>query len=494
VAATALMLDDLPDIQALVLTSWKRLPHAAYVFATFDERRDPEAVAARRRWLAALVPDVSTCAEISVTRDDDQVPAPAGATPPRLQLALSAVGLAALGATPAELAGLADEAKQGMYARARILGDGATPAWELGGAGPRLGALVACFAPDATALEEMIADHTARLVAIDATVVVERTQFLGRREHFGYADGLSQPCIAGTRKRPDPDNEVPTGEILLGYLNAYDRMPKGPRGVGADGQPLDLGKNGTYLVFRKLEQHVERFWGYFAEQARALLHCGYGPGPDCTPAELDAWTDWLAAKAIGRWRSGAPLSLSPEHEDPAKATPEVCNDFRFAANDPHGERCPIGSHIRRANPRDARGAGETPQESLAVVRRHRLVRRGRSWGPPMDREAALTGQSDGQRRGLLFISLQASIARGFEFVQQTWLSNLGFARLNREGDPLAGGEVDPRGQTGGDVHDYFTIPVAPIRIRLVDRPQMVSTTGGEYFFLPSLTALRHWSR
>jgi Dyp-type peroxidase family len=483
--------EELADIQALVFTAWKRLPHAAFLFVVFHPERTPARIARNRFWLGGLVDQVARASEISVAREADDSTVPTGG-PNRLQLALSHDGLRAVGARDTELLGLADEAKQGMHRRARILGDGHDPTWELGGDGPRLGALLACYASEPAKLEAMVAEHKARLAAIDADVIDERTTWLGNREHFGFADGLSQPNIPGTRPpgKEDPANEVPAGELLLGYRNAYDRMPRGPMGVDRDGLPIDLGKNGTYLVFRKLEQHVEVFWNYFATQAAALRQTGTGPPENCAPAELDAWTEWLAAKVMGRWRSGAPMSLCPDYDDPAMGAPGVCNKFEYAANDPDGELCPIGSHIRRAYPRDARGAGESPEESRVVTRRHRILRRGRSYGTPIEPEAAMSGQVDTSgHRGLYFISLQASIARGFEFVQQSWLSNLGFAELSREGDPIVAGEVDPRGTP----HDELTIPMSPIRLRLRGRPRMVTTRGGEYFFLPSITALRHWA-
>jgi Dyp-type peroxidase family len=478
-ASSALELD---DIQALAVTSWKRLQHAAYLFVTFDPAGS---VAARKAWLARVVDAVSPASHVpprDVDAGTDAAPRPGG--PPRVQLALTATGMRALGATDAEMHGFADEAKQGMAARARILGDGEDPAserWELGAKGkPRIDALIACYAETAPALDELVRHHTSGVVAAGATVVDERTTWIGKREHFGYADGISQPIIAGTRDGADPSHVVPAGEILLGYHNAYNRMPRGPRGA------IDLGRNGSYLVVRKLEQDVVAFWSYFASEARALLGCGHGPGPDCTDAQLDAWIDWLAAKVVGRWRSGASLVASPDHDDASKANPETVNRYDYRDKDLHGELCPIGSHVRRANPRDARD-GSTAEESRLVVRRHRLLRRGRSWGPPLDREAALQGKRDGQRRGLMFMCLQASIARGFEFVQQTWLSNMGFGGLAREGDPLMGGEVDPRGAP----HSTFTIPVQPVRIRLHGIPRFVTTLGGEYFFMPSMTALRH---
>jgi Dyp-type peroxidase family len=218
-------------------------------------------------------------------------------------------------------------------------------------------------------------------------------------------------------------------------------------------------------VFRKLDQDVVAFWTWLAAQARRL-----------DPADPGPLTEQLAAKLMGRWRSGAPLVLAPDADDPGKADPQVRNAFAYLKDDPDGKLCPMSSHVRRANPRDAHGGSE--DESLTVVQRHRILRRGRTYGPPLAVEAAIAGRDDGQRRGLYFISLQASIARGFEFIQQTWLSNLGFAGGFDEADPITG----PSGCC-------FTVPADPLRLRLHALPRVVTTAGGGYFMLPSLATL-----
>ena len=168
----------------------------------------------------------------------------------------------------------------------------------------------------------------------------------------------------------------------------------------------------------------------------------------------------------------------PDRDDPRYATPEHLNAFRYLEHDPYGRRCPIASHVRRANPRDARGG--SAKDSLKVSNRHRIVRRGRSYGPRLDDAAALAGTDDGVPRGLYFISLQASIARGFEFIQQTWLSNPGFNGVFCEPDPIMG---------NGDGTAEVSLPDSPLRLRLQDVPSVVTVLGGGYFFLPSLTAL-----
>ncbi len=438
---------DLEDIQGLVYTGWGEHEYAGYLFATLAD------ATRARAWLDGVRRQVSP-ASLSRTAPGD-----------RVNIALSPQGLAKLGVPDEVYAALPQEAKRGMASRARILGDDEPTGWELG-KDNELDVLVMVFARDPDRRAALLAEHRDALRAAGASVRdPELSYSLAGKEHFGFADGVSQPFLAGKRDEPrHGEPALPTGEILLGYRNAYDRLPASPM-WGKD----DFGKNGTYLVFRKLHQHVDRFWGYVAARAREL---------EADPVAAAELTEVLAAKLVGRWKSGAPLVLSPHRDDPAYATPERINTFNFHDLDPHGERCPISSHVRRANPRDARG--DEPKESMKVVMRHRILRRGRSYGRPLPEADALAGRDDGVARGLYFISLQASIARGFEFIQQTWLSNPGFNSLFSEPDPIMG---------NGDGTAEVTIPASPVRLRLANVPSVVTVMGGGYFFLPSLTAL-----
>ncbi len=438
---------DLEDIQGLVYTGWGEHEYAGYLFATLAD------ATRARAWLDGVRRQVSP-ASLSRTAPGD-----------RVNIALSPQGLAKLGVPDEVYAALPQEAKRGMASRARILGDDEPTGWELG-KDNELDVLVMVFARDPDRRAALLAEHRDALRAAGASVRdPELSYSLAGKEHFGFADGVSQPFLAGKRDEPrHGEPALPTGEILLGYRNAYDRLPVSPM-WGKD----DFGKNGTYLVFRKLHQHVDRFWGYVAARAREL---------EADPVAAAELTEVLAAKLVGRWKSGAPLVLSPHRDDPAYATPERINTFNFHDLDPHGERCPISSHVRRANPRDARG--DEPKDSMKVVMRHRILRRGRSYGRPLPEADALAGRDDGVARGLYFISLQASIARGFEFIQQTWLSNPGFNSLFSEPDPIMG---------NGDGTAEVTIPASPVRLRLANVPSVVTVMGGGYFFLPSLTAL-----
>jgi Dyp-type peroxidase family len=437
---------DLADIQGLVYSAWNDHPYAAYLFARLGED-----AARNRGWLADLVPRVTSAAR---TRR-----VPHG----RVQLALAAGGVAALGAPAEVCSALPQELKDGMASRARILGDADPATWELGTSD----VVVMVFARDASARQAMIDRERDALAAAGGHVVAEELTWpLDGKEHFGFADGLSQPFVPGAHERPRPGQDpVAAGEILLGYPNGYGKLPQGPR-WGDD----DLGRNGTYLVFRKLRQDVARFWSWLHARAEELA------GGD-RDAVLHL-TDLLAAKLVGRWRSGAPIVLAPDHDVPELARAEHRNAFGYLELDPDGVRCPIASHIRRANPRDARGG--TPDDSELVVSRHRIVRRGRSFGSPLHLVDARAGRDDGVPRGLYFICLQASIARGFEFIQQTWLSSPGFHGLFGEPDAITG---------NGDGTGHITIPADPLRLRLPNVPNVVRVTGGGYFFLPSLTAL-----
>ena len=281
-------------------------------------------------------------------------------------------------------------------------------------------------------------------------------------------------------KAGDKSNTVPAGEFILGYPNGYglytDRpvlpasapgaglLPRDPAGSGG----ADLGRNGTYVILRQLHQDVIGFWHYLESVTR---------NPDGTvnvPAKVH-----LGARLVGRWPGGAPLVLSPDGDDPALSS---ATDFGYHATDPEGLRCPFGAHVRRSNPRDSLDPDPGSQASIDVGNRHRLLRRGREYGPVATTEDLARGVDDGVERGLYFVCLSANIARQFEFVQHTWLNNPKFDGLYQDPDPL----VAPHDGT-----DCFTIPRKPVRARLTGLPQFVTVEGGAYFFLPGLNAIRY---
>lgn len=300
------------------------------------------------------------------------------------------------------------------------------------------------------------------------------------REHFGFADGVSQPIPygepvaldGGGDAAEDPWHGVPAGEILLGYANAHHEPAPGPLldvdsgaerfGLMPDGDrqgKLSLGLNGTYMVVRELRQDVAAFWRSLDGQAARIN--AHDPGREPIDAQ------WLAERVVGRHPDGRLLCPSGYYA--------TMNDTGFHKDDPHGHGCPPGSHVRRANPRDGLAPDAASAASqLAATNNHRILRRGRKYGPTI----ADPRVDDGAERGLLFACLNTDIARQFEFVQQTWILNRNFADLFDEADPLIG----PRGP--------FTIRERPLR-RIVEVDTFVRLAGGEYFFLPSLSALAY---
>src|SRR5262249_43487080 len=268
-------------------------------------------------------------------------------------------------------------------------------------------------------------------------------------EPFGFRDGISHPAIEGSGIPGSNPRERPlkAGEFILGYTDEIGQLPAMPR-------PEVLGRNGTYVVFRKLHQRVAAFRQYLKANSTSVEE-----------------QERLAAKMMGRWRSGAPLALCPLHDDPALGVdPRRNNDFLYEEDDAIGYKTPPGSHIRRTNPRDASVPG--------FVRIHRMIRRGTACGPLLP-EGVL--EDDGADRGLMFAFVGAHPGRQFEFVQAEWIGNGSFIGAGDAVDPIIGA-------SGRD--DSFTIPQRPLRRRLQGLPQFVVTRGGEYCFMPGLRALR----
>lgn len=292
-------------------------------------------------------------------------------------------------------------------------------------------------------------------------------------EPFGFRDGISQPHLKGlSGRRKHIETAINTGEFVLGYENELGQLTPipslenwaDPLGYLYDhpeypGKRRAFGMNGTYLVFRKLLQKVAQFWKYIEDNSK-----------DVSCVDPRRSRELLAAKMVGRWRSGAPLVLSPD--SPGS---EPRNDFLFMPTDPDGLRCPIGSHIRRANPRDS--LDMPPARSILMSRRHRLIRRGRKYA-----EAKDSSPDDPKcEEGIYFIALNADLGRQFEFVQQLWINNPTFNGLDNDIDPI-GGANDGTGD--------FTIQAKPISRHFPGLERFVVTRGGGYFFLPGISAVR----
>lgn len=430
---------DLADIQSGVLRPRPTPYAAAYIVVRIDDRHAGRALMRRARNVVASAADVTN---------------PAGEA--WVNVALTFQGLRALGVPQASLDSFAPEFQQGMAARAGVLGDKGESSpehWEAPLGTPEVHVVFATIAPDAQRLDAALEPALESLRQLSGVTVIWRQDchvLPTMKEAFGFKDAISQPAIEGSGIPGTNPKEVPfkAGEFLLGHLDETGTLAAMP-------EPEVLGQNGTYVAIRKLHQRVAAF--------RQFLKAS-SPSPE--------EEEMLAAKMMGRWRSGAPLALCPHRDDPALgADPQRNNDFLFLEDDPKGFKTPPGCHIRRTNPRDAFENGGP------MARIHHMIRRGTSYGPPLP-EGAL--EDDGADRGLVFLFIGAHLRRQFEFVQSLWINDGEHIGVPADTDPVVGARSEP---------GAFTIPRWPNRRRLQGLPQFVVTRGGEYGFLPGLRAL-----
>ncbi len=347
------------------------------------------------------------------------------------------------------------------------IGESAPEKWEGGLGTCDTHVLLSLYAQDSEVLDEQSSklrslfkegDALKELSCFDGAKLPDQTGQPSDIIHFGYNDGISQPKIEGfptKRGLPeclDPQPIIPAYEfILLDDKNALYDVPT----------PPELGLNGSFAAFRVLEQDVAGFEQFLQDQKD----------------KIDP--DKLAAKMCGRWRNGVPLDLSPDADQlaPPKEpiTYEQFNNFNYS-DDPQGYKCPIGSHIRRTNPRAATVRG--------VTNIRRLIRRGIPYGPPYTYNP--NSPNDGCKRGLIGLFICTGLERQFEFVMKDWVNEGDFAGLPKDAkDPLLGANDNKDGQ--------FDIPTSRNKdsIKLTGIERFITTKGGAYCFIPSITALQY---
>jgi deferrochelatase/peroxidase EfeB len=451
----------LRELQGLVTSAYPRSPAGRYVLFEVHDARDARAS------LQGLASSVTFADHV-----EQQIRAPAddgqeGRT--SMNVAFTAPGLAALGVTDDRMTDFSREFREGMVTphRQRILGDlegsQSDPlGWLWGGPrNPPVHGALLFYGADEALLDAYVGDVMSAMTGVRVVRTLLTVSLADSREHFGFRDGIASPWVDGLHRPRGPRDQIAAGEIVLGQ----------PDNTGAPEPYPPLGRDGSYLVLRQLVQDVEGFW--------STLRSTVG----------DARAVKWAAKMNGRWPDGTPLVRSP---DGAAADPS--DDFGYRG-DPDGLRCPPGAHIRRTNPRD--GIGPRAKDSIDLVKRHRLLRRGRAFGQAAAAETWPDGiepvrvdsgrQDESGERGLFFACLVASLARQFEFVQHSWLNNPKLAGLYDENDPVTGSPP----QRFDDAAPGFTFTrPGPVVNRRIELPQkFVHCKGGAYLLLPGRTAL-----
>jgi len=411
---------DLTDIQAQFGGYDRHWPVGRFWYLRWET---PDA----GRALLARLPPLAHCLHLD---DSDTAIA--------VNVAFTHRGLAALGLDPTMLDSFPEDFRQGMRARAPLNGDTGPndpqcwdDAWQGGGVHGWVGA----YARSAQALEEFARDFETWLSATPHLVRAGSEDV----SRF-YADPARPMHI------DDPASN-PSRPVVLEHFGFRDGVSNPPV-AGMPPQPESLARNGSFMVLRKLEQDVDGFRAYVAGVA-----AGAGIGADA-----------LAARFFGRHRDGTPL-----------ADPSTLNGFTFG-DDPQGRRCPLGAHLRRANPRDSMGFG------TVLVDRHRILRNGITYGQPVPHGVLQAEVNGDAGQGLMFIAFNTSFAGQFEFVTQQWLNFGNDQNQGNDRDPVVGVQVPPA---------RFVVPGDGLRPTVVcaGLPQFVRLRGGDYFFLPGIAAV-----
>jgi deferrochelatase/peroxidase EfeB len=522
---------DIADIQAIAWSAFDSLKGARYMLLRVGDAR------AARQWLRDLTPtSIDNLYGGGVKQTLDDV----------VQVAFTAAGLRALRVSEDVMEKFPPEFAEGMTGspnRSLRLGDigaNAPKEWDWGFEDKEPHILLILFASDNDHAEALAERYAAQAKEAGLTVdKVLATSNMRDREPFGFADGISQPSFdwevprkPGTAADRDYTNLLALGELLLGYHNEYGLLTERPSAPASDANAghlpegvrppdrRDLGRNGSYLVFRQLAQDVRGFWRWVAEQANR--------------AGVEA--EDFAASMVGRKRDGSPLAdLGRGRSIPGTDARDGERNGFLYDTDPDGLSCPLGAHIRRANPRTGDAPGgrrgvidnllvtlglttrRTPRkpiastlpwplnttiwpfvrlqdDAVASARFHRILRRGREYGHKLELRDALKPTEPDPETGIHFVCLNANIARQFEFVQGAWIASAKFAALSGEQDPLLGNREpfpDSPVTTAPQKPDGFSRPGAPPNCKYSGGlPQFVTVRGGAYFFLPGLAALQ----
>ncbi|WP_326581140.1 Dyp-type peroxidase [Streptomyces sp. NBC_00481] len=481
---TELKLRESEDIQGDVLAGFKK-DQMTLLFLKFED------AARARTWVRQLEPQISTTRQVATFnaafRKARQ--ASGGDDPQKLKATWMNVSFThegiwqLIGKDPlpsTRPGGTLEAFKDGSNKRALgDVGDSSPENWLFGnGKGQTVHAVLTIASDTVQDLQAAVtaqreATAQAKIVIVFQQNGATLTGSRRGKEHFGFKDGVSEPAVIGFDE-PDPERPeyekgkpgtrlIPAGEFVIGHPRiggiTYDEMP-------------DWAVNGSFHVVRRLAQDVPGWWAQISAQLKVLKKAKVVP-PEATP-------EWLAARVVGRWRSGTPVAKCPHADRPGNAEAGADNDFGFK-NDPEGFVTPLFSHLRKTNPRDGlqEKPGAEPFPENPVMDRRRIMRRGSPYGAPFDPASEGPGGPD-DPRGLLFVSYQSDLVEQFEFIQKAWINDPNFppGRTNKPGpDP----DVGPTGTV------TYESPGASTQLTF---NQFVTTEGSVYGFAPSLTTLR----
>jgi deferrochelatase/peroxidase EfeB len=429
---------ELDEIQATILRDRPEPYFGTHVLLRVDDAK------AGREFLRRLAPYVDSAATVT---DDTW-----------LGVGITYAGLAALGLPQESLQSFPETFRVGMAGRAAQIGDtglNAPENWDFPFGTGQIHIGVSAYSNSPEKWRRSVAVAREQAVGFSGVTIIHTQDFgaqPGSLNPLGFRDLIGQPAIEGSPVEPLPGQGDPikAGEFILGYPSET--------GIPLDmPEPDVLGRNGTYVGVRKYQTRVGSF--------NRFLHAN-----GATPEDREL----LAAKMFGRWRSGAPLTLTPERDDSVLGMdPRRNNDFNYSG-DQRGLQAPIGCHMRRLNPRDTKLA------ILTDVRIHRIIRRSTTYGAPYD-PTAMTPEDDEVPRGLYFIFLSGKAMTTLEFLQSEWINNGNFTGLNEERDPIVGLQQDD---------SVFTVQQLPVRRRVHGVQTFNALRGGEYLFMPSISALK----
>ena len=508
---------ELEDVQGYVLREYRNLKYSRFTLLKVTDRVEA------RKWINGICDQLTNAEKVNI----DELPDTA------LNIAFAKDGLLKMGLSEKNLDTFAPPFKEGMVTehRRRLLGDvdSSDPReWQWGKPDNfpkvenngeayhnQVEIILMVFGKDETTCLNYYKELKEGFASSDSGPVRRGFELSGleiyremdgltlkdNKEHFGFRDGISQPIVRGSGRTGPEFNCVNPGEFILGYENNYFVFPDSPTIVDEQGNTnlltpsgtrpgfRDLGKNGTFLIIRQMQEHVDRFWGFMNEQTKNE------DGSINEEASIK-----LASQMFGRWPSGAPLTKFPD-KDPGGASDD--NDFLYHHDDQDGAKCPFGSHARRMNPRD-NFEDDPPDKSIILSNRHRLIRRARLYGAkkpssPMDhtREGEV---------GLYFTCFAGDISRQFEFLQYTWSNYPKIKQLYSDPDPIIGVVEKPvearsvgyvSGSEPGQEREkkpevqQFTIQGKPYNKTVQGLERFIRIRGGAYFFFPSITAIRY---